>query len=178
MLTLSALNSGKQQGRRRSRRPSSASNHDASGQHAVVFADEITDDDQKFSPAGNGDDAPHEGILHNREEAPLVQAASAADLNTFEATQPLDDLMLVRRKSLQMSTPTGSQSNSQRGSRLAGRFLLKMFSFVTGKINFLLYVLQDRLEQGWARRWRGRGGEAAAAATTTATTTTSSCAQV
>lgn len=36
--------------------------------------------------------------------------------NTFEEIQPLDDLQLIRRKSLQL-TPTGSRSSSNRGSR-------------------------------------------------------------
>ena len=67
-----------------------------------------------------------EGILQNREEDPHVKPSSrlgaeeeeeeAAPINAFADIQPLDDLGL-RRKSLQGSTPTGSQSSSQRGSR-------------------------------------------------------------
>ena len=50
-----------------------------------------------------------EGILQNRCEKPVVDTLdvdSRSELNTFDARQPLDDLQLLRRKSIQI-TPTG-----------------------------------------------------------------------
>ena len=88
----------------------------------VVFADEISAEDEKFSPpAAHEIEAKIEGILHNREEDPNVNLDVAAkdtdETNAFEDIQPLDDMGLeIRRKSLQ-STPGGSQANSIRGSR-------------------------------------------------------------
>lgn len=81
----------------------------------VVFADEINPGDEKFSPHVVTEAVA--GILQNKEEVPIVDPEGKEHLsNTFEEIQPLDDLQLIRRKSLQL-TPTGSRSSSNRGSK-------------------------------------------------------------
>lgn len=81
----------------------------------VIFADEICAEDEKFSPHPEVQAA--FSILHNKDEVPAVDPTGGESMkNSFEETQPLDDLQLIRRKSLQM-TPSGSRSSSNRGSR-------------------------------------------------------------
>jgi hypothetical protein len=80
----------------------------------VIFADEFVD--EKFSPHP-ATEAAVSGILQNKEEVPVVDPDGADKItNTFEDIQPLDDLQLIRRKSLQLS-PSGSRSSSKHGSR-------------------------------------------------------------
>ncbi len=85
--------------------------------HDLILLSFPPADDEKYSPQlTNAPDV--EGILHNKSEVPVVapdEAVNEAVVNAFEQIQPLDDLSL-RRKSLQL-TPSGSQSNSNRGSR-------------------------------------------------------------
>ncbi len=81
----------------------------------VIFADEISAEDEKFSPQTSIENI--EGILHNKaEKAPINPKGDEIVLNAFEDTVPLDDLQLIRRKSLQL-TPSSSQGNSKSGSR-------------------------------------------------------------
>ena len=80
----------------------------------VIFADEFAPGDEKFSP--QPDPQVTTGILQNKEEVPVIDPEGADVTNTFEDIHPLDDLQLIRRKSLQLS-PSGSRSSSKHGSR-------------------------------------------------------------
>lgn len=84
----------------------------------VIFADEITADDEKYSPAH--DEIPDdmvEGILSKSEdEGPLAVNLNVTEveaLNHFDEIHPLDDHdLLLRRRSLH-STPSGSHRGSK-----------------------------------------------------------------
>lgn len=84
----------------------------------VIFADEITADDEKFSPAH--DEIPDEmieGILSRSEdEIPNTvnfNVTEVEELNHFDEIHPLDDHdLMLRRRSLH-STPSGSHRGSK-----------------------------------------------------------------
>lgn len=83
----------------------------------IMFADEIKEDDEKFTPNPGINDSEVEGILQNSESGIDVQTIEdfeAPSLNTFDKSQPLDDL-LIRRRSLH-SSPANSRSGSRSGS--------------------------------------------------------------
>jgi len=83
----------------------------------IIFADEIKEDDEKFTPNPGIHDSEVEGILQNSEGGIDVQSIEdfeAPSLNTFDKSQPLDDL-LIRRRSLH-SSPANSRSGSRSGS--------------------------------------------------------------
>jgi len=83
----------------------------------VIFADEIKHDDEKFTPNPEINDSEVEGILQNNEESADMDSFEdfeAPSLNTFDKSQPLDDL-LIRRRSLH-SSPAHSRSGSRTGS--------------------------------------------------------------
>jgi len=85
----------------------------------VVFADEFNEQDQKFAPHIDHmeEESEVEGILQNSEGGVDIEAIDNFEvppLNTFEKSQPLDDL-LIRRRSLH-SSPANSRSGSRSGS--------------------------------------------------------------
>lgn len=83
----------------------------------VIFADEFNDDDEKFTPNTAIHDSEVEGILQNTEGGVDVETIGnfeVPSLNTFDKSQPLDDL-LIRRRSLH-SSPANSRSGSRSGS--------------------------------------------------------------
>lgn len=83
----------------------------------VIFADEIKDDDEKFTPNPDIADSEVEGILQNTAGGVDVNSIGdfeVPELNTFDKSQPLDDL-LIRRRSLH-SSPANSRSGSRSGS--------------------------------------------------------------
>jgi len=83
----------------------------------IIFADEIKEDDEKFTPNPDINDTEVEGILQNSEggvDVQNIEDFEAPSLNTFDKSQPLDDL-LIRRRSLH-SSPANSRSGSRSGS--------------------------------------------------------------
>jgi len=83
----------------------------------IIFADEIKEDDEKFTPNPGIHDSEVEGILQNSEggiDVQTIEDFEAPSLNTFDKSQPLDDL-LIRRRSLH-SSPANSRSGSRSGS--------------------------------------------------------------
>jgi len=83
----------------------------------IIFADEIKEDDEKFTPNPGINDSEVEGILQNSEggiDVQTIEDFEAPSLNTFDKSQPLDDL-LIRRRSLH-SSPANSRSGSRSGS--------------------------------------------------------------
>jgi len=83
----------------------------------VIFADEFNDDDEKYTPNTAIHDSEVEGILQNTEGGVDVEKIGnfeVPSLNTFDKSQPLDDL-LIRRRSLH-SSPANSRSGSRSGS--------------------------------------------------------------
>lgn len=76
----------------------------------VMFADEFKDDDEKFDPNLDIADTEVEGILQNTAggvDVQTIEDFEVQPLNTFEKSQPLDDL-LIRRRS-QHSSPANSR---------------------------------------------------------------------
>jgi len=85
----------------------------------IIFADEIKEDDEKFTPNPGVHESEVEGILQNSEGGIDVQTLEdfeTPSLNNFDTrdTKPLDDL-LIRRRSLH-SSPANSRSGSRSGS--------------------------------------------------------------
>jgi len=87
----------------------------------VFFADEFQDQDLKFTPHLDDPETESqpevEGILQNTAggiDVETIEDFEAPSLNTFEKSQPLDDL-LIRRRSLH-SSPANSRSGSRSGS--------------------------------------------------------------
>lgn len=83
----------------------------------VVFADEFNDQDLKFAPVIDTEEPEVEGILQNTDggvDIDTIEDLDAPPLNTFDKSQPLDDL-LIRRRSLH-SSPAHSRSGSRSGS--------------------------------------------------------------
>jgi len=85
----------------------------------IVFADEFQEQDVKFSPHIDHVE-PYtevEGILQNSEggiDVETIEDFEVPTLNTFDKSQPLDDL-LIRRRSLH-SSPAHSRTGSRSGS--------------------------------------------------------------
>jgi len=88
----------------------------------VFFADEINDDDEKFTPNTGINDSEVEGILQKTaatggrglDVQTIEPDYEVPSLNSFDKSQPLDDL-LIRRRSLH-SSPANSRSGSRSGS--------------------------------------------------------------
>jgi len=83
----------------------------------IMFADEIKEDDEKYTPNPGIHDSEVEGILQNSAggiDVQTIEDFEAPSLNTFDKSQPLDDL-LIRRRSLH-SSPANSRTGSRSGS--------------------------------------------------------------